>query len=497
MKKEQKNPATILADFTDTLFKIHPKELYGSVIDFIKDMINPVYAIIQIFDAERMTLVEEKILGYTFDRTTPPRIEYISDIAGSIAAGGELLTSPNGTTDRYVMLFDPDQFNICELRIPFFISKFKIGILNLGKKQAGTRYTITEIDLLRILVNQIAVLRRKFEMEQELKKNHESVDHHQFKPHIVVKSKDEPQDLFGESAQMQRIRELVETVAKEDVPVLITGESGTGKELVARAIHRKSMRAQNAMVTMNCAALPDALVESELFGHEKGAFTGAFNRKKGKFEYADGSTLLLDEIGDMNLQTQAKLLRVLQDGSFQRVGGNKTLYSDVRLLTATNKSLLDGIKEGTFREDLYYRINVVQISLPPLRERGKDVLRMAEYFFTYYKTMYRKNLRIDDRVWEWMMKYDFPGNVRELKNIIERAVVMERGVKITIELMPAARKMNPSPVVPEKEKITLDELEKRYIKSVLEQVNRNKSAAARVLGIARKTLREKIAKYNI
>ncbi|MBN1997737.1 sigma 54-interacting transcriptional regulator, partial [candidate division KSB1 bacterium] len=234
----------------------------------------------------------------------------------------------------------------------------------------------------------MTVLHCKMDLEQELKNGNGQSHHQMFKPHIVVKSKEEPVDLFGDSMYMQQIQELIETVAKEDVPVLITGESGTGKELVARAIHRKSHRAKNPMVTMNCAALPDALVESELFGHEKGAFTGAFNQKKGKFEYADRSTLLLDEIGDMNLQTQAKLLRVLQDGSFQRVGGNKTLYSDVRLLTATNKNLEDAIQTGTFREDLYYRINVVRISLPPLRERGEDILSLAEYFFQYYSKLY-------------------------------------------------------------------------------------------------------------
>ena len=317
-------------------------------------------------------------------------------------------------------------------------------------------------------------------------------------PKIKIRSQDDETGLLGESPGMEYINELIEKIACKDVSILITGESGTGKELIARAIHKKSTRSLMPLVAMNCAALADNLVESELFGHEKGAFTGAYSQKKGKFEFANESTIFLDEIGDMSLQTQAKLLRVLQDGTFQRVGGNKTLHSDARLLAATNKNLLDQIEKRKFREDLFYRINVVQIEIPPLRERGDDIVLLADHFFQYYKNYYRKNLMgINSDVYNWLLNYRFPGNIRELRNIIERAVIMELGDKISIQYMPTSLGNPPQSFQKAESRLSLEELEKGHIRSVLEQVANNKSAAARMLGIARKTLREKIQKYNL
>ncbi|MBN2355185.1 sigma-54-dependent Fis family transcriptional regulator, partial [candidate division KSB1 bacterium] len=211
---------------------------------------------------------------------------------------------------------------------------------------------------------------------------------------------------LGESAPMKRIRKIIEQIAPTDASVLITGESGTGKELAARAIHLTSIRQQKPLVIVNCAAIPDTLVESELFGHEKGAFTGALSSKKGKFEFADGSTLFLDEIGDLSPTVQAKLLRVLQDGSFQRVGGNAALQSDVRLIAATNKNLAEAIQNGEFREDLFYRINVVLIEMPPLRDRREDISPLIHYYLDYYNRIYQKSLsEICPKLIEWMMSY--------------------------------------------------------------------------------------------
>jgi transcriptional regulator with GAF, ATPase, and Fis domain len=316
---------------------------------------------------------------------------------------------------------------------------------------------------------------------------------------MTLKLHDENSELIGESLAIQSVRDLVEKISQEEVPVLITGESGTGKELVARDIHRKSRRSQKTLVTMNCAALPETLVESELFGHEKGAFTGALCTKQGKFESAHNTTLFLDEIGDMSLATQAKVLRVLQDGTFQRVGGNKTLFADVRLLTATNKNMTHLLQQRLFREDLYYRINVVQIQLPPLRERGNDIIMLAQHFFNYYNKFYRKNLiHIRSNVLDFLQQYSFPGNVRELKNIIERAVIMEKTSQLTIESISVIGFNSiQENIKADHPSTSLDELERKHIIEIMQQVNNNKTRAAQLLGIARKTLREKLTRYHI
>ena len=238
-------------------------------------------------------------------------------------------------------------------------------------------------------------------------------------------------------------------------------------------------------------------MESELFGHEKGAFTGAHCQKQGKFEFADGGTLFLDEIGDMSLATQSKLLRVLQDNTIQRIGGNKTITANVRVITATNKKLSEEIKQGKFREDLYYRINVVQIDIPPLRERTEDIPLLADYFLKKYNHFYGKNIkRIACRALDRLIHHSFPGNIRELQNLIERAVIMEQGDELSLDFIPISPLLVKSSVSQDSNG-TLEELEKDYIKRVIQQVNFNKSHASRILGIARKTLREKMQKYDL
>jgi transcriptional regulator with PAS, ATPase and Fis domain len=250
-------------------------------------------------------------------------------------------------------------------------------------------------------------------------------------------------------------------------------------------------------VTLNCAALPENLVESELFGHEKGAFTGAYKQKIGKFEYANGATLFLDEIGDMSLSTQSKLLRVLQDKTVQRIGGHNCIEADVRIIVATHKDLNELIKTGCFREDLFYRINVVQIHVPPLRERKEDIPSLADYFIKKFNTFYKTAISpLTEDELRKLMRYDFPGNVRELKNIIERAVILAHDGHLSLDFLPQLSN-HTQPKLSHPSNITLENLEKDYIKTVLEQAQYNKTKAARILGIARKTLREKMAKYQI
>jgi transcriptional regulator with GAF, ATPase, and Fis domain len=426
------------------------------------------------------------------------------NIAEGISRGGEVLALMDNNPKNFILYFDKRQHFLSELRLPFFFNNRSIGVLSLGKKESGMDYTIEEIDLFRLMVNFIAIKCGQLIHSKDnnsLSANrlsNENISPTRLEPKIKIRRQWDETGLLGNSPRMEYINELIEKIAKENVSILITGESGTGKELIARAIHKKSNRSLKQLVAMNCAALADNLVESELFGHEKGAFTGAYSQKKGKFEFANDSTLFLDEIGDMSLQTQAKLLRVLQDGTYQRVGGNKTLHSDARLLAATNKNLLQQIENGGFREDLFYRINVVQIEMPPLRKRGDDIVLLADHFFQFYNNYYKKNLLgIGSSVYQWLLNYNFPGNIRELRNIIERAVIMEHGNKISIHHMPTHSDSPQQQSQDVSPRLSLEELEKEHIRSVLEKTDNNKSAAARLLGIARKTLREKILKYNL
>ena len=300
-------------------------------------------------------------------------------------------------------------------------------------------------------------------------------------------------ELVGQSAAMQNVLELVRTVAPADTTVLITGDSGTGKELVARAIHNLSPRRFMPMVAIHCGALTETLLESELFGHEKGAFTGAQYRKKGKFEVAEGGTVFLDEISDISLKTQTDLLRVLQEKEITRVGGTQTLKVDFRAVAATNKDLEAKVAEGTFRPDLFYRLNVFEIRVPPLRERREDIALLADHFVQKFsRAMNKPFSSISRPAVELLTQYDWPGNVRELENAIERAMVVGHGPEIQSTDLPL--KLNHTSVIPSSQ--TLEDVEREHILKVLEGCHWNQSMAARVLKIDRVTLYNKIKKYG-
>lgn len=305
-----------------------------------------------------------------------------------------------------------------------------------------------------------------------------------------------PDNLIGESHQMKEIYNLIHTVAPTDTTVLILGESGTGKELVAKAIHLNSKRKYFPMVTVNCGALPESLLESELFGHEKGAFTGAHYRRKGKFEMANGGTIFLDEIGTISNKVQVELLRVIETKQFTRVGGSETISSDFRVIAATNENLEELVKEGKFREDLYYRLNVFTIHIPPLRERVDDIPLLANYFLKKYTTSMNKKITgISDEAINFMLRYKWPGNVRELENAIERAVVICRNDKIQLEDLPF--KVSNNTQWTDVEDKSLSEVEKRHIALVLKENNWNISKSAEDLKIDRVTLYNKIKKYGL
>ena len=302
------------------------------------------------------------------------------------------------------------------------------------------------------------------------------------------------EEIIGKSHPMQEIFELVKNVAESDASVLITGESGTGKELIARALHANSPRRYNPFITASCGAMTEGLLESELFGHEKGAFTGALYTKKGRFELAEGGTLFLDEIGEISPKTQVDLLRVLDEKAFMRVGGVDQITVNVRILSATNRDLQKAIQEGLFREDLFYRLNVVSIHLPPLRKRREDIPLLAEHFLDKFKAETNKKIdRISPQAIKLMMEYDWPGNVRELENAIERAVVVGKKNEIVPENLPFFNQSR----VPESGLKSLKDREKLHILQVLEENGWNISKTAEELEIDRVTLYNKIKKYNL
>lgn len=308
--------------------------------------------------------------------------------------------------------------------------------------------------------------------------------------------------IVGESPAILDICKTIGSVAPRRAPVLITGESGTGKEVIAKAIHHHSGR-EGLFLAVNCSALAEGLLESELFGHEKGSFTGASARKEGRFELTAGGTLFLDELGEMPLTVQAKLLRVLQEGTYERVGGTQTLHSDARIVAATNRDLSSLIMEGKFREDLFYRLNVVHLNLPPLRERMQDMPVLTEHLLKKINTRQHTSIKhLADATWRTMKEYRWPGNVRELENLLTRAAVLSRGDTVTPDLLalPAAVQ-NDSKIDDNCEKevrlVSLDQLESEHIREILSHVKWHKGKACEILGISRPALERKIIKYEI
>ncbi|MBU6391947.1 MAG: sigma-54 dependent transcriptional regulator, partial [Planctomycetes bacterium] len=316
-------------------------------------------------------------------------------------------------------------------------------------------------------------------------------------------------DLIGQSDAMKEVFVKIEKVGTTDVTVLIEGESGSGKELVAMEIHKRSKRCNEPLIIMNCAAVPETLIESELFGHEKGAFTGATERRLGKFELADKGTIFLDEIGDMSINTQSKLLRVLQEQKFERLGGAETLAVDVRIISATHRDLEEEIEEGKFREDLYYRIKVVNIKLPPLRHKKEDIPLLANRFLEYFSKKHQKRvLSISNEAMKLLISYNWPGNVRQLKNVIESAVVLANGeILDTVELPEEIRhpenntatlkNIDYSLSFRDAKKMLVENFERDFIKKKLDECDGNVSRTADALDMHRQNLQQKIRELHI
>jgi two-component system response regulator HydG len=385
----------------------------------------------------------------------------------------------------------PDDFQAATRQaiIPLLHENESIGALVVGCHRE-CRCTVKELEIIRLILTQVAGGIKRAILQQEEMRDLQS----------RLETSAEFSGIIGKDPKMHLIYKLIEDIAPTDATVLIQGESGTGKELVARALHRESLRKNNPFVIINCSAYPATLLESELFGHEKGAFTGAIRRKSGRFEQAHGGTVFLDEIGEIAPSAQIRLLRVLQTKKFERLGGEQTQVVDVRILAATNKDLQEQVKTGHFREDLYYRLNVIPIRLPALRERRNDIPLLAQHFLRRFATEQGKEtLELIPEAMRLLLDYSWPGNVRELENSIEHAVVLAKSLNIRVSDLPAV--LHTQAGLAHREVVdmlpTMLEQEIELLQKTLEECGWNKKQAAQHLGISRSSLYEKLKKYQI
>jgi len=416
-------------------------------------------------------------------------------VAGRVADTGRPIVVPDVRYDAMAMtelaeMDGPPADAYSLVCVPLSMAGRAAGALSVYFPAAESNDFSARLGVLEVVASLMSQALRAASLESLAPQQHQDERSVQF----------EYANMIGASAAMRQVYEQVGQVARTNATALIRGESGTGKDLVAQAIHENSLRARQPFVSVNCAALPDTLFESELFGHERGAFTGAHARKKGRFELAQGGTLFLDEVGELPLTTQAKLLRVLQTREFERLGGEETLHGDVRLIVATNRDIERAVATGTFREDLYYRLNVFTITLPPLRERRSGIPALAEYFLGKYASEHRRRIsRLSSGAIEVLSAYAWPGNVRELSNVIERAVVVCDGFVVHERHLPETlRAAEPEPA---DEARTLGDavarLEKQMIEEALRRAKGNAARAARELGTTERIVRYKAQKYGI
>ena len=414
-------------------------------------------------------------------------------IAGHVAVTGEPLLIPDVRKDPrwYKEISESIGFQtrsiVC---VPMKIREEIIGVVEIIDKTDGSPIQKTDIKLLTVFAELAALAVGSARKIANVKRENKDLKEELGSKHQII----------GDSNALRKVISDAVKVANSKTSTLIVGESGTGKELLARLVHRAGTRKDELLVVLNCAALPESLLEVELFGHEKGAYTGAFDRKIGKFELADGGTIFLDEIGEMSPGMQAKLLRVLQEGIFYRIGGNVSIYVDVRVIAATNKDIEKEISAGRFREDLYYRLNVVQIQMPSLRERKEDIPMLAEYFLDLFrKERGGSHLTISPKAIEKMIDYHWPGNVRELRNAIERAVVLGNGTDILPQDLPILHSTSKYPGL--QVGLTLQDalntFKKEFIRMNLEHTGGSRSKAAKILGIQRTYLSSLVSKFNI
>lgn len=438
--------------------------------------------------------------GLTEEEVRRGRYKLGEGIIGRVAKLGSPIVIPN-VGDEPLFLNktgarkDITKDNIAFLCVPIKYKSETLGVLSVDRLFGARAISFEEdLRLLKIIASLIA---QSVKLSWEVEHQREALIEETEELKRRLKGRYSIENIVGQSERMQEVFAAIHKVADSRATVLLRGESGTGKELIAKAIHYMSPRAKGPLIKLNCASVPEGLLESELFGHEKGAFTGAIAQRKGKFELAEKGTIFLDEIGDLPVTLQPKILRILQEKEFERVGGEKTIKTDVRLIAATSRDLEGLVKEGRFREDLYYRLNVVPVFLPPLRERRDDIPVLIEFFLRRFNEENRKKKTITAEALKRLLNHDWPGNVRELENTIERMVIMSQGNSIQPSDLPVALKAAKGVLIHGTLKHTTEETEKLRILEALSNTGWVHAKAARLLGLTPRQIGYKVMKYKI
>jgi Nif-specific regulatory protein len=477
-------------------------EVLGLVLEAMAEHMGMLRGTITLLNRETGEISIEAAYGLSASQKQRGRYKLGEGVTGKVVASGQPVAVPRISEEPQFLdrtgarkgLSKKDISFVC---VPIKLENETIGTLSADRLFAENVSLEEDVRLLRIIASMIAEavrLRRSAEEERQrlLEEN--------VRLQMELKERFRPANIIGNSKAMQAVYDLIAQVARSDTTVLLRGESGVGKELVAHAIHYNSRRAEKPFVKVNCAALPETIIESELFGHEKGSFTGAIAQRKGRFELATGGTIFLDEIGDLSAATQIRFLRVLQEREFERVGGSETIRTDVRIITATNRDLEALIEEGGFRQDLYYRLNVFPIHVPPLRERKTDVMLLADHFVQKYDDAHGKNVRrISTPAIDMLMAYHWPGNVRELENCIERAVLLSTDDVIHGHHLPPtlqtaeASGTGLTRTLPE----ALEALEREMVLDALKSSRGNMVKAARALGISERVMGLRVKRLGI
>ena len=477
------------------------KSLY-QVLDILSEFMGMVRGTITILNPISQEINIEIAHGLTKSAMKRGRYKLGEGITGRVIQTGKAVTIPKISEEPLFLDRTVSRKNDTDQEFSFFCVPIKndkrvIGALSADKPYGDSNSLNKGEQILTVIATMIATQVKNLEIIQREK---EKLADENLRLQSELETKFSFTNIVGNSNKMRDVYQMISQVSRSNTTVLIRGESGTGKELVASSIHYNSLRSKKRFIKINCAAIPENLIESELFGHEKGAFTGAINQKAGKFELADKGTIFLDEIGSINLDVQAKLLRVLQEKEFEPIGGHRTIKADVRVIAATNKNLEEAIKKETFRGDLYYRLNVFPIFLPPLRERKTDILLLADYFLeTYAKENNKKIKRFSTPAIDMLMNYHWPGNVRELENCIERAVLLcEEGVIHSYHLPPTLQTGHESDTLPSSSlEEAVAKLEKEMIIDALKNTRGNVSKAAEMLQTTVRIFSYKAGKYNV
>ncbi|MCA1905967.1 MAG: nif-specific transcriptional activator NifA [Desulfarculus sp.] len=494
---------TLLFEISQTLDgSLDLRDVMGPVLTAMSKHMGMLRGTITLLNRETGEIMIEAAHGLSAKQRERGRYALGEGVTGKVVQTGRPAVVPHiqdepAFLDRTGARAEMDKRDISFICVPIKIGNETVGALSADRLFAEVVDLDEDVRVLQVIASMIAQAVR---LRQQALEEQERLREENLRLNQTLKDRFQPANIIGKSKAMQIVYDLIAQVSPSNTTVLIRGESGTGKELVAHAIHFNSFRSSKPFIKVNCAALPESVIESELFGHEKGAFTGAVNMRKGRFELADGGTLFLDEVGDLSPATQVKLLRVIQEREFERVGGTSTIKTDVRVIAATNRGLEELIDKAQFRQDLYYRLNVFPIHVPPLRERGTDILLLANYFAEKYSKENHKAIRrISTPAIDMLMSYHWPGNVRELENCIERAVLLSTDEVIhghhlppTLQTAEHSGTMHQGSL-----ESTLENVERELIIEALKNSRGNKAKAARLLGITERLMGLRVRKYGI